>query len=366
MAKLRVGLLFGGRSVEHEVSVTSATCILKALDPTRYDVSLVAIDHAGRWHLGSPALPPEAATSGEEVTLSAVPGQHSLVSTSRGPSELARALRPVDVIFPIVHGQGGEDGTLQGLLELAGVPYVGAGVLGSALQMDKEASKRLLAAAGIPVVPWVLIRREELRANPEACASRALDALGLPVFVKPANLGSSVGISKVKQRSELVPALLEAARYDRKLLVERAVDAREIEVALLGNSPIEASVVGEIRTRREWYDYEAKYVDEDTELLIPAPIDEAHSRAAREMAIAAVGILEGAGLARVDFLMDRHTGELFVNEVNSLPGFTEGSMYPRLWEASGLPYAALLDRLIELALERHREKVELETLYRRT
>ncbi len=366
MAKLRVALLFGGRSVEHEVSVTSATCILKALDPTRYDVSLVAIDHAGRWHLGSPALPPEAATSGEEVTLSAIPGEHSLVSNSRDPRDLSHALRPVDVIFPIVHGQGGEDGTLQGLLELAGVPYVGSGVLGSALQMDKETSKRLLAAAGVPVVPWLLIRREELRADAEAAATRALAALGLPVFVKPANLGSSVGISKVKQRSELVPALFEAARYDRKLLVERAVDAREIEVALLGNDPIEASVVGEIRTRREWYDYEAKYVDEDTELLIPAPIDEAQSQSARAIAIEAVRILEGAGMARVDFLLDRHTGELFVNEVNSLPGFTEGSMYPRLWEASGLPYAALLDRLIELALARHREKSELETLYRRT
>jgi len=365
MAKLRVGLLFGGRSVEHEVSVTSATCILKALDKARYDVSLVAIDHAGRWHLGSPALPPEAATGGEEVTLPAIPGQHSLVSMSRGPRDVARALEPLDVIFPIIHGQGGEDGTLQGLLELAGVPYVGAGVLGSALQMDKEASKRLLAAAGLPVVPWVLIRREELRAGAEAAAQRAVAALGLPVFVKPANLGSSVGISKVKERGELVPALFEAARYDHKLLVERAVDAREIEVALLGNDPIEASVAGEIRTRREWYDYEAKYVDDDTELLIPAPIDAAQSRVAREMAIEAVRVLEGAGLARVDFLMDRHTGELFVNEVNSLPGFTQGSMYPRLWEASGLPYAALLDRLIELALARHREKQELETVYRR-
>jgi D-alanine-D-alanine ligase len=365
MAKLRIGLLFGGRSVEHEVSVTSATCILKALDPTRYDVSLVAIDHQGRWHLGSPALPPEAAASGVEVTLPPVPGEGALVAMAVTSLDAARSLQPVYVIFPIVHGQGGEDGSLQGLLELAGVPYVGAGVLGSALQMDKEASKRLLAAAGIPVVPWVLIRREELR-DAEAAAERALAALGLPLFVKPANLGSSVGITKVKQRGQLIPALREAARYDRKLLVERAVDAREIEVALLGNDPIEASVVGEIRTRREWYDYEAKYVDEDTELLIPAPIDEAQSRKARSLAIEAVGLLEGAGLARVDFLLDRRTGELFVNEVNSLPGFTEGSMYPRLWEASGLPYAALLDRLIELALERHREKSELETLYRRT
>jgi len=366
MAKLRIGLLFGGRSVEHEVSVTSATCILKALDPTRYDVALVAIDHQGRWHLGSPALPPEAAASGAEVTLPAVPGEGHLVSMPRTTRDAARAIQALDVIFPIVHGQGGEDGTLQGLLELAGVPYVGAGVLGSALQMDKEASKRLLAAAGLPVVPWVLVRREELRADAQAAAERAERALGFPVFVKPANLGSSVGITKVKERKQLVPALREAARYDRKLLVERAIDAREIEVALLGNDPIEASVVGEIRTQREWYDYEAKYVDEDTELLIPAPIDEEQSRKARSLAIEAVRLLEGAGLARVDFLMDRRTGELFVNEVNSLPGFTEGSMYPRLWEASGLPYAALLDRLIELALERHREKSELETVYRRT
>jgi D-alanine-D-alanine ligase len=366
MAKLRIGLVFGGRSVEHEVSVTSATCILKALDPTRYDVALIAIDHQGRWHLGSPALPPEAAANGAEVMLPAVPGEASLVSMSHTARDTGRALQTLDVIFPIVHGQGGEDGTLQGLLELAGVPYVGAGVLGSALQMDKEAAKRLLAAAGLPVVPWVLVRRGEVRAHAEAAAERAVTALGLPLFVKPANLGSSVGISKVTKREELVPALREAARYDRKVLVERAIDAREIEVALLGNHPIEASLVGEIRTRREWYDYEAKYVDEDTELLIPAPIDEAQSRQARSLAIEAVGLLEGAGLARVDFLMDRHTGALFVNEVNSLPGFTEGSMYPRLWEASGLPYAALLDRLIELALERHREKSELETLYRRT
>jgi D-alanine-D-alanine ligase len=300
------------------------------------------------------------------VTLPAIPGGHSLVSFSGDPRDASRAPRPLDVIFPIVHGQGGEDGTLQGLLELAGVPYVGAGVLGSALQMDKEASKRLLAAAGLPVVPWVSVRREELRSAAEAAAARAIAALGLPVFVKPANLGSSVGITKVKQRAELVPALREAARYDLKLLVERAIDAREIEVALLGNDPIEASVAGEIRTQREWYDYEAKYVDEDTQLLIPAPISEAQSLEVRRLAVEAVRILEGAGLARVDFLMDRRSGELFINEVNSLPGFTEGSMYPRLWEASGLPYAALLDRLIELALERHREKAQLETFYRRS
>jgi len=362
MEKLRVGLLFGGRSVEHEVSLSSATSILKALDPTRYDVALVAIDPEGRWHLGAPPLPPEATVSGEEVTLPAVPSPRTITAASGGD------LGPVgrlDVIFPIVHGHGGEDGSLQGLLELAGVPYVGAGVLGSALQMDKEVSRRLLHAAGLPVVPWIALSRGELGRDPEACAQRVVSELGLPVFVKPANGGSSVGTSRVAKQPALLPALREAARYDTKILVDRAVDAREIEVAVLGNDPIEASVPGEIRTGHEFYDYEAKYVDEDTELLIPAPISEEQAREARRLAIEAARLLESAGMGRVDFLLDRHSGALFVNELNSLPGFTEGSMYPRLWEATGLPYPALLDRLLELALERHRERSALETVYRR-
>ncbi len=363
MAKLRVGLLFGGRSVEHEVSVTSATSILKALDPTRYEITLVAIDHDGRWHLGTPALPPEATVRGQEVSLPAVPGERTLVPG--GPQAAALPATELDVIFPIVHGRGGEDGSLQGLLELANIPYVGSGLLGSAVQMDKEVAKRLMHAAGLPVVPWQLVRAAELRRDTAAAAERALAELGVPVFVKPSNQGSSVGISRVSDPAALPDALREAARYDGKILVERAVDAREIEVALLGNDPIQASVAGEIRTGHEFYDYEAKYVDEDTELLVPAPISESQTRRVQELAIAAVEILEGAGLARVDFLLDRATGEFYVNEVNSLPGFTEGSMYPRLWEASGLPYPALLDRLIELALERHREGAAIETVYRR-
>jgi D-alanine-D-alanine ligase len=361
MAKLRVGLVFGGRSVEHEVSVASATSILRALDPTRYEVSLLAVDRHGRWHLGAPSLPPDAALQGELVSLPAAPSHGALLAAAPGGQrEVAR----LDVIFPIVHGRGGEDGTLQGLLELAEVPYVGSGVLGSALQMDKEVAKRLLRAAGLPVVPWLPVRAAELSGGRERLASRLLAEIGLPAFVKPANSGSSVGISRVARREELIPALEEAARYDRKLLVERGVDAREIEVALLGGEVLEASVPGEIRTSHEFYDYEAKYVAEDTELLVPAPLSEAQAERARELAILSARALEGAGLARVDFLMERASGELFVNEVNSLPGFTESSMFPRLWAASGLAYPALLDRLIELALERHRERAGLETVYR--
>lgn len=358
MAKLRVGLLFGGRSVEHEVSIASATSILRALDPARYDVTLVAVDHEGRWHAGSAALPPEAAVRGDEVMLPAMPGVQSLVPTPKSVSE--RSL-PLDVIFPIIHGTGGEDGSLQGLLELAGLPYVGAGVLGSAVQMDKDVTKRLLAAAGLPVVPGRVLRPAEA-AHAEGLAE-IVRALGLPLFVKPADLGSSVGITKVKRAEDLAGAVASAFRYTRKVLVEQAVDAREIEVAVLGGESPEASVPGEIVPRREWYDYEAKYVDEDTELLVPAPLPEAVTAEARRLALEAFRVVEGEGLARVDFFLDRSTGRLFVNEVNSLPGFTEVSMFPRLWMATGLSYPALIDRLIEIALDRARERAALETAY---
>jgi D-alanine-D-alanine ligase len=288
-----------------------------------------------------------------------VPGDRTLVSARDG-REAAR----LDVILPIVHGTGGEDGSLQGFLELAGVPYVGAGVLGSAVQMDKEVSKRLLAAAGLPVVPGVCVRRAELERDEEAAAARAQHAIGLPAFVKPACLGSSVGISKVRRAEELRPALREAARYDAKILVERAVDGREIEVAVLGNDEPEASLPGEIVPHADFYDYQSKYVDEGTELLVPAPLSEDQTAQVRELARAAFRVLEGQGLARVDFFLERGTDALLLNEVNSLPGFTEVSMYPRLWQASGLPYPALLDRLIELALERHRATQALERSYR--
>jgi D-alanine-D-alanine ligase len=360
MDKLRVGIVYGGRSVEHEVSIASATSIREALDPSRYELTLIAIAPDGRWRLGAPGALPATAVGGEEVTLPAVPGQRTLVSVASG-----NPAAELDVIVPIVHGSGGEDGSLQGFLELAGVPYVGAGVLGSALQMDKEVAKRLLRAEDIPVVPWIGVTAAEMAANPGDVVERALRAIGLPCFVKPANSGSSVGIHKAESRADLESALTDALRYDTKLLIEQAMNAREIEVAVLGNDAPEASVPGEIAPRTEWYDYEAKYVDESTELIVPARLDEAQLAEVQELALRAFRALEGAGLARVDFFLDRDSGRFYVNELNSLPGFTEVSMYPRLWQASGLPYPALLDRLIELAIERGRTRQGLERTYRR-
>jgi len=358
--KLRVGIVYGGRSVEHEVSIASATSILQALDPARYDVTLIAISPDGRWHLGAPDMLPESVVRGAEVTLPAIPGQRTLVSVEGGAPAAV-----LDVILPIVHGTGGEDGSLQGFLELAGVPYVGAGVLGSAIQMDKEVTKRLLAAAGLPVVPGLLVRRHELDGDRATIEERLVRELGLPLFVKPACLGSSVGISRVAARAELAPALTEAARYDSKILVERAVNGREIELAVLGNEDPIVSVPGEIVPHADFYDYEAKYVAEDTELLIPAPVSEEQSAELQRLALEAFRVLEGSGIARVDFFLDRDSDALLLNEVNSLPGFTDGSMYPRLFQASGLSYPALLDRMLELAIERDRGQRALERTYRR-
>jgi D-alanine-D-alanine ligase len=359
MAKLRVGLLFGGRSVEHEVSIASATSIARALDPARYEVLPIWVGQDRRWRIGAPGMLPERTARGAESELPALTSNRAIERVTGDAGE-----RHIDLIFPIIHGTNGEDGSLQGFLELAGLPYVGAGVLGSAVGMDKEVTKRLLAQAGIPVVPWLALRSHEL-ADADAVSARVFQRFAPPVFVKPACLGSSVGTAKVHAPHELLPALREAARYDEKLLVERAVDAREIEVAVLGDHRPEASVPGEIRPKREFYDYEAKYVDEDTELLVPAPLDEAQIAEVRRLAVAAYRATECSGMARVDFFLERSTGEFTVNELNTLPGFTDVSMYPRLWEASGLPYPALLDRLIELALERHRRRSELETTYRR-
>lgn len=359
MAKLRVGLLFGGRSVEHEVSVASAASIARALDPSHYEVVPIWVGQDRRWRIGAPGMLPHETARGADRDLPALSGNRAIERVCGEGGE-----RPIDVVFPIIHGTGGEDGTLQGFLELAGLPYVGAGVLGSAVGMDKDVTKRLLAQAGVPVVPWLLVRSVELR-DAEAVRARVFRSFATPLFVKPACLGSSVGTSKVHEPSELLPALREAARYDEKLLVERAVDAREIEVAVLGDDEPEASLPGEIRPKREFYDYEAKYVDEDTELLVPAPLDDAQTATVRRLALEAYRAAEGSGMARVDFFLDRATGEFTVNELNTLPGFTDVSMYPRLWEASGLPYPALLDRLIELALARHRRRGALETTYRR-
>jgi len=362
MPKLRVGLIFGGRSVEHEVSIASATSILRNLDPSRYEVWLLAVGHDGGLRVGAPGTSLEGTLErGTPSVFPAAPTAGGLLPLRPGGERIA-----LDVLFPIVHGRGGEDGSLQGLLELCGLPYVGSGVLGSAIQMDKEVAKRLLVHAGLPVGPWRGVSAHELARDPRGVALRLAEELDLPVFVKPANSGSSVGIQKVFEAKALGRALAESSRYDTKLLVEAALDAREIEVAVLGNEEPEASVPGEIRPRRDWYDYEAKYVDESTELLVPAPLSEDEAERARSLALRAFRALEGAGLGRVDFLMERSSGSLYVNEVNSLPGFTEMSMYPRLWEASGLPYPQLLDRLIELALDRHRTRSALETTFRRT
>jgi D-alanine-D-alanine ligase len=367
MAKLRVGLLFGGRSVEHEVSIASATSILQALDPAHYDVSLIAVDSDGRWRLGAGAtLLPAGAIEGSEVLLPAAPGGGALIPVGADSGEIVGG-GSLDVVFPIIHGRGGEDGSLQGLLELADVPYVGSNVLSSAIQMDKDVAKRLLAAAGLPVVPWITVRASQIEGGgARRIAASMISELGLPIFVKPANSGSSVGINKAHDEAELVAALHEAARYDDKVIAERGVVAREIEVAVLGNEKPEASVPGEIVPHHEFYDYEAKYHDDSTELLIPADISEQASAELRRIAILAYQALDAEGMARVDFLVERDSGAVWINELNSLPGFTDGSMYPRLWEASGLPYSALLDRLIELALERHRRRSRLETRYRRS
>ena len=360
MAKLQVGLLFGGRSVEHEVSIASAECIFQALDPSRYALCMLAVDPQGRWHQVPAGVTAHDEILGDEVHLPAVPGARQLLFADGKPATPA-----LDVIFPIVHGSGGEDGSLQGLMELSGMPYVGSGVLGSALQMDKVVSKRVLAAAGLPVLPGRCVETRELEGDREAL-SRSIEAdLGLPLFVKPAHLGSSIGISRVTSSAEMLPALREAARYDDRVLAERGLDARDVEVAVLDGNPPQASVPGEIRTQHPFYDYEAKYMDESTELLIPAPLPPETSKALGKAAVEAFQALEGAGLGRVDFLIDRESGEFFINEVNSLPGFTEVSMYPRLWEASGLPYAALLDRLLEAAIERQNRRARLETQYRR-
>jgi len=377
MRKLRVGLLFGGRSVEHEVSILSARSILGALDRDRYEICPIAVDPTGRWHLGLPgdadAGRLEAALKGTEVSLPAfpaLPGESGLVPDGRGGNvEITSDATAIDVIFPIIHGRGGEDGTLQGLLELSGIPYVGSGVLSSAVQMDKDVAKRLLAAAGLPVTPGLTFHTRELaREGFARLAQRTLEALALPVFVKPANSGSSVGITKAHDEAELLTALADAARYDDKLIVEQAIEAREIEVAVLGNDDPEASLPGEIVPKHEFYDYDAKYHDDSTELRIPAEIPEALSERLREMACRAFEVLDAQGLARVDFLVEKAPAAgreplVFINELNSLPGFTQGSMYPKLWEATGLSYAGLIDRLIELALERAERRSKLVTSY---
>ena len=374
--KLRVGVIFGGQSGEHEVSLVSAQGIMNAMDKEKYEIIPIGITKEGRWLTSgepmkllqsSPAVPPAVGGDERGGAERAESGTWELMpSRSRRdlvPGTREKGFPQVDVVFPVLHGPYGEDGTVQGLLELADIPYVGAGVLGSALGMDKIAMKAVFMSHGLPVVEHVALKRKDWERDPEAMMELIEEELGYPCFVKPANLGSSVGISKVHQRSELAPALHLAARYDRRMLAERAVNAREIEVSVLGNDEPIASVPGEIIPCREFYDYIAKYVDDRSELIIPADLPPEVTRRIQELAIAAFLAVDCAGMARVDFLLDKDTGELNVGELNTIPGFTPISMYPKLWEASGISYSELIDRLIELALERHADNSRSETSY---
>jgi D-alanine-D-alanine ligase len=359
--KIRLGILFGGRSGEHEVSLTSAASLLKALDPARYEVVPIGITREGRWMAGTDAdkLLPEVLEHGKPVTASADPNRPMLLpvdSESPAHSMNQRGTGEIDVVFPLLHGTFGEDGTVQGLLELAGIPYVGAGVLASSAGMDKDIMKRLFRDAGLPVVKWIVLLRSAWEENPEETRRLAETKIGYPMFVKPANLGSSVGISKVHDSGEFPSALDLASEYDRKIVIEEALDAREIECSVLGNDNPQASIPGEVVPVNEFYDYEAKYLKDGSELIIPAKLNSRQTKRVQSLAIRAFQAIDCSGMARVDFLLDRNTGRVLVNEINTIPGFTPISMYPKLWEASGISYPQLIDRLIELALERHRDK----------
>jgi D-alanine-D-alanine ligase len=382
--KLRIGVIYGGRSSEHEVSLASAAAVMANLDRQRYEPVPIRIERDGRWTISD--RPPTAAVaadviararqesgratrSGREAYLVPHPGEETLLTVERAARETAArenayvAGLALDLIFPVLHGPYGEDGTVQGLLELGSVPYVGSGVLASAVAMDKAMMKVAFAGRGLPMVPHVVVMRSAWEASPGAVSAMVAERLGFPVFVKPANLGSSIGISKVATQDDLGPAVSVALEYDRKVVVEAAVPgAREIECAVLGNDRPEASVPGEIVPSREFYDYEAKYLEE-SQALVPAPLDEAMTADVRRLAVEAFLAVDAAGFARVDFLLSRDTGRLYVNEINTIPGFTTISMFPTLWEATGLSYPAVLDRLVDLALERHAGKQTLRTSY---
>lgn len=386
--KIRVGILFGGRSGEHEISLLSAASVFKAIDKDRYEVVPIGITKDGRWvtsgdaerllagkplegerHLraGDPDATSAAAVlqSGESIVVPPEPHQSGAAMTpfqSKAPARRAadRAIN-VDVIFPVLHGTFGEDGTVQGLLELADLPYVGAGVLGSAAGMDKDVMKSLFRAASLPIVKHVTVLRSDWESDRKKAQRIVERALKYPVFVKPANLGSSVGISKAHDGKELGPAMDEAARFDRKIVVEQGVGgkrgkAREIECAVLGNDHPQASVPGEIVPSAEFYDYSAKYLDEGSQLIIPARLSKAEAKHVQQLAVAAFRAVDCSGLGRVDFLMEPKSRKIYLNEINTMPGFTSISMYPKLWAASGVSYPELIDRLVRLGLDRHEEK----------
>jgi D-alanine-D-alanine ligase len=387
MKKLRVGILFGGRSGEHEVSLLSAASVVSAIDKSKFELIPIGITKEGRWltagdaelllqgkadsvpsHLraGDPDATPGAAVLATGRAVLVPPEPHPGGSLAAFQSEALtrrasdRAIN-VDIIFPVLHGTFGEDGTIQGLLELADIAYVGAGVLGSAAGMDKDVMKSLFKAAGLPIVKHVTVLRSDWESAPRKVQKLVESKLKYPVFVKPANLGSSVGISKARERKELAPAMEEAAKFDRKIVIEEGVGgkkhkAREIECSVLGNDKPAASVAGEIVPGKEFYDYTAKYLDEGSQLIIPAKLSKAESKKIQQLAISAFKAVDCSGLARVDFLMDPKNRKIYLNEINTMPGFTAISMYPKLWAASGLAYPELIERLIRLGQERHEEK----------
>lgn len=361
--KIRVAVLFGGRSGEHDVSLRSAETIIGALDPARYDVIPVGITREGKWLAGGDPL---AELEAGSPFFRLEPGTHESrnaqdgrpLSPLNGPNASSGMIpstvtETVDVVFPALHGPMGEDGTIQGMLELAGVPYVGSGVLGSAVAMDKAIAKSLLTQAGLPQLPWRLIHRRDWERDSDAISQWIAHAMGFPCFVKPANLGSSVGISKVRTVEELNDAMKLAGHFDRKVVVEQGTNAREIEMAVLGNDDPIASVAGEVVPRGEFYDYDAKYVEDTAELIVPAVLDADLLAYLQGLAVDAFKALDLAGMARVDFFLERDSDRIYINEVNTIPGFTSISMYPMLWEASGVPLPDLIDRLIELAMERY-------------
>ena len=359
MRKITVGLLFGGKSGEHDVSLRSAASVLSAIDRAKYHVIPIGITQEGRWRAdpefkeggfpeilqqGAPVLlPPESPPGGSLIQIEA--------AGSRGGRRTS-----VDVVFPVLHGPFGEDGTIQGLLELANLPYVGAGVLGSAVAMDKDVMKRLFQQGGVPTAPFLAYSWDHWRNRTRKLEQQVADRLGYPCFVKPANLGSSIGISKVEKAEELPDALARAGEFDEKVIVEQALDAREIECSVLGNDDPQASLPGEIIPRSGFYDYRAKYLDDSAELVVPARLRPDQVETIQQLAVRSFQVLECQGMARVDFFLERETEDIYVNEINTIPGFTSISMYPKLWQASGLSYSELIDRLIRLALERHRRR----------
>lgn len=366
--QVRVGVVFGGRSGEHDVSLRSAQTVMAALEAAGHVVVPIGVSRQGAWLTSGDPMrelqaqsPLFALSSGERQRGSVLDEVENLALQAQKSGEIAVIpangwAGSIDVIFPVLHGPMGEDGTVQGLFELAGLPYVGAGVMASAVAMDKSIAKQIMAQSGLPQAPWLTVLRKEWTRFPDAVIADVERELGYPCFVKPANLGSSVGVSKVESADELPAAMAEAGRHDRKILIEKGINARELEVSVLGNDEPIASVVGEVIPGHDFYDYEDKYVDDSSQLVIPAPIPEDVSEEVRGLAVRAFRMLDCAGMARVDFFLERDTNRVLLNEVNTIPGFTGISMYPKLWEATGLPIADLVQRLVELAIERHEEQ----------